>query len=132
LQHYVATNVAVCHILWSLHRQLLCPLHERLSFWHFDIIFFHNASHPMCCKIRKPCPTRKWKTILVKLEFHHCHPSLNHSKMYVGANKIQWTNMITLKEDYMSFSQKNFFIWMNFGTIFLQFVMINTNNCPST
>jgi hypothetical protein len=113
--------VGICHILWSLHIWLLCPLHQRLFLWHFHFFFFCNASHPMCYKIRKPCPTRKWKTILVKLEFHHCHPRLNHSKMYVGANKIQRTNMITLKEDCMSFSQKNLFhtneFWNNFFAI---------------
>ncbi len=123
----------VCHILWSFHRWLWCVLYQRLFLWHFHIIFICNASHPMCCKIKKPCPSRKWKTILIKLEFHHCHPSLTHSKMYVGANKIQWANMITLKEDYMSFSQKKtFFIRMNFGTIFLQFVTINAYSCPNT
>jgi hypothetical protein len=30
------------------------------------------------------------------------------------------------------FIPKNFFIWMNFGTMFLQLVIINVYSCPGT
>jgi hypothetical protein len=53
-------------------------------------------------------------------------------KLHGGANKIQQANMITLKNDYMSFSQFVFsFEWI-LKQFFLQLVIINVYSCPST
>jgi hypothetical protein len=43
-----------------------------------------------------------------------------HFTWNLGANEIQWTNMITIgKKLHVFFPKKNFFIWMNFETIVL-------------
>jgi hypothetical protein len=53
--------------------------------------------------------------------------------IWMGANGIQQANKITIKKGlYVFFNQKNLFIWINFGTIFLQLVVINAHGCPST
>jgi hypothetical protein len=58
--------------------------------------------------------------------------SYNNLNLWWGANEIQWTNMITLEKDYMSFFPEFLFTWINFGIIFLQLVIVNFFSCPNT
>jgi hypothetical protein len=57
----------------------------------------------------------------------------NLFNLQLGANKIQWTNMITLEKDYMSFLPKKTFSskWI-LQQVFLRFVIMNAYSCPNT
>jgi hypothetical protein len=57
----------------------------------------------------------------------------NASSIYImGANKIQWANMITIKKNYIFFSQIFFSYEWILEQSFLQLVVINVYSCPST
>jgi hypothetical protein len=58
---------------------------------------------------------------------------IGNLKAHTGANEIQWANVTTLENDYMSFFPKKTFSykWI-LEQVFSQFVSIHPYSCPNT
>ncbi len=104
--------------------------HHIFCFDHcLDLWIFKKCAN-LCFILKNDYHFKSHQNMLTILGFNFLYHKLRLC-FICHANKIQWAHMITLEKYCMSFLPKNFFIQMNFGTLFFVIFIINAYTCPN-